>query len=210
MKAYITFFFSLLVFCSSCRKDREVPDYVGEYTITGKVVDEITGKGISQALVGVVERRRELSSNLGGKTLVSLRTDAEGNFTLTFNANADDNNYELVASAWYYFEMTQGGDRITFTKNGKKNQNVQLLPESYVTLLIKGNKGGKSVYINGDGGGGRYYSGVDTNSTLVNSPKTDVSFTYWVDFLDTSKNYKKTIILPPPPPHDTIYHLIEF
>ncbi|TNE81158.1 MAG: hypothetical protein EP332_05095, partial [Bacteroidetes bacterium] len=64
MKAKALFLLCFLLILFSCRKDREVPDYVGEYTITGKVVDELTGKGISQALVGVVERRRELFSNL--------------------------------------------------------------------------------------------------------------------------------------------------
>ncbi len=208
MKVKALFLLCYLIILFSCRKDREVPDYVGEYTITGKVVDEITGKGISQALVGVVERRRELSSNLGGKTLVSLRTDAEGNFSLTFNANAEENNYELVASATKYFEMTEGGDRITFTKNGKKTQNVSLLPHGYVTLQIKGNKGGKEIFISG--GGGYYYSGSDTFYTRHVTPLYEWEFPYLIYYSDTSKNIKSSFKTVPPPPHDTIYHLIEF
>ncbi len=73
-------------------------------------------------MVGVIEKDRNSFYGYTGKTVISL----------TFNANAEDNNYELLASAWYYFEMKQGGDKISFTKNGKKTQNVNLMPHGYL------------------------------------------------------------------------------
>jgi len=62
-------FLSSLLIGSSCKKDREVANYTGDYTITGKVIDEITGAGIAGANVGVIERGRDATSNLGGKTV---------------------------------------------------------------------------------------------------------------------------------------------
>ncbi len=199
----------LLLLCGSCRKDREVHNYKGSYTITGKVIDQITGKGIGQALVGVIEKDKNSFYGYAGKTVVSLRTDAEGNFSLTFNANAEDNHYEIVATAAKYFEMTQGGDNISFTKNGKKTQNVSLMPHGYLSLNIKGNKGGNKISLNA--GGGPYYSGVDTFVVIKWEPNIKISFGYWVSyFTDSSLNYNSVFNSPPPPPHDTVYHLIEF
>jgi len=48
----------ILVLGISCKKDREVAKYTGDYTITGKVIDEISGAGIAWANVGVIERGR--------------------------------------------------------------------------------------------------------------------------------------------------------
>ncbi len=214
MKAKIVILSSiLLLLCGSCRKDRVVHNYKGSYTITGKVIDQITGKGIGQALVGVIEKDKNSFYGYTGKTVVSLRTDAEGNFSLTFNANTEDNNYELLASAWYYFEMKQGGDKISFTKNGKRTQNVTLLPVGFVTFHIKGNKGGNEIASSFGGGGGlSFFIGIDTTITTYKSPFNDVKFKYHVYYntADSINNYERMVHLPPPPPHDTVYHLIEF
>ncbi len=200
-----------MFFCFSCSKDREVAKYTGEYTITGKVVDEITGKGISQANVGVIERDRDATSHLGGKTVASDKSDMDGNFSLTFSANSEKNHYELTANALTYFEKSGGGDAITFTKNGSKTQNVYLLPQCHLKGFIKGNKGGSEISSSYGGNGGlSFYQGVDTFVTANAYPNKEISFSYFVYYSDTSKNYKKTIILPPPAPHDTAYYLIEF
>lgn len=62
-----------LVVGISCKKNREVANYDGDYTLTGKVLDEITGAGIPNATVGVIERGRDATSNLGGKVVQILQ-----------------------------------------------------------------------------------------------------------------------------------------
>ena len=205
-------FFGCLLVGSSCKKDREVAKYTGDYTITGKVIDEITGAGIAGANVGVIERGRDATSHLGGKTVAFDKSDADGNFTLTFSASSEDNNYELTANALTYFDKSGGGDLITFTKNGSKTQNITLTPHGYLTFYIKGIKGGNEIRLSaGEGGGGvSFYQGVDTFRTYYTSPIKESRSAYWVFFQDTSKNYNELVVLPPPPPHDTTYYLIEF
>ena len=205
-------FLSSLLIGISCKKDREVANYDGDYTITGKVLDEITGAGIAGANVGVIERGRDATSNLGGKTVAFDKSDAEGNFTLTFYVNSKNNTYDLSASALSYFERTDGGDAISFTKNESKTQNAYLMPHGYLTFLIKGNKGGNEIRLSaGEGGGGiSFYQEVDTFRTYYTRPTKESRSAYWVFYDDTSRNYNELVILPPPPPHDTTYYLIEF
>ncbi|MHB1278307.1 MAG: peptidase associated/transthyretin-like domain-containing protein [Bacteroidia bacterium] len=202
---------SVPLFFFSCKKDREVAKYTGEYTITGKVIDEITGKGILQATVGVIEQDRDATSHLGGKTVAFDKSDADGNFTLTFSANSEKNNYELTANALTYFERSGGGDIVTFTKNGSKTQNIYLLPQCYLKVFIKGNKGGYEIASSFGGNGGlSFYQGVDTSVSVNAYPNKEISFNYFVYYPDTAKNYKETVVLPPTAPHDTAYCLIEF
>jgi len=188
----------ILVVGIACKKDREVANYDGDYTLTGRVLDEITGQGIPNATVGVIERGRDATSNLGGKTIAFDKSDANGNFTLTFHANSKNNTYDLSASALSYFERTDGGDAISFTKNGSKEQNPKLMPEGYLTLFVRGNKGGVKKYLYQLGGGISFYQGVDTVRYYNKRPDQIISFPYWVFFQDTSLNYQKNVELPPP------------
>src|SRR5690606_885547 len=91
--------FITILMLLSCRKDREVAEYQGKYTLTGRVLDEITGQPVPNATVGVIERKREWMSAIAGKTAAFDKTDAGGNFTLTFEANSKENNYYLTAKA---------------------------------------------------------------------------------------------------------------
>ena len=203
------FLFALMIACS---KDREVADYQGNYTLSGRVLDEITGRGIPYATIGVIERKREWFSSIAGKTVAYDKADADGNYSFTFPVNSKENNYYLTAQALTYFERTDGGDAIRFTKNGSKKQDINLIPHSFLSFWIKGNKGGKEIRLSaGSGGGGiSFYQGVDTVRTYLTSPLINSQSAYWVFYNDTSLNYNKSFHLPPPPPHDTTYYLIEF
>lgn len=154
-----------------------------------------------------MERNREQTSYLGTKTAAAGKTDASGNFSLTFNADTEDNTYELVSYALKYFQKMDGDD-VRFTKNGRKDQDIKLKPEGYVTFLIRGNRGGSSLSINRVWG--TFYKGADTARTTSVYPNQLNYFTYWVDFIDTSQNYKHMIETPAPGPHDTVTFLIEF
>ncbi len=194
----------------SCRKDREVAKYAGEYTITGKVRDEITGNGIPHANVGVIERNRDATSHLGGKTVAFDKSDAEGNFTLKFSANSEKNNYELTANALAYFEISGGGDLITFTKNGSRAQNIVLSPKGYLNYIIKGNQGENNiVYLNYENGGGPFYKNTDTILSTYKTPLQNVRVgynVYDVNMVLVDKIIDTVFI----DLGDTTYYLIEF
>ncbi len=193
----------------SCRKDREVAKYSGEYTITGKVVDKISGFSIPHASVGVIGRSRDATSHFGGKTVAFDKSDDDGNFTLKFSANSEDNNYELTANALTYFTKTSGDD-VRFTKNGSRTQNVLLMPYGYLTLHIKGNKGGDKLSVSAGGGGSNYNQGVDTIKTYNKTPGQEAYLVYGAfnqkDELLFKTDTSLLIVFPP----DSTHFLIEF
>ena len=137
------------------------------------------------------------------------KSDAEGNFTLTFYADSKQNNYELLASAPTYFEMTSG-NKIAFTKNGSKNQNLSIIPWGYLVLHIKGNSGSYKLSINAGGGGANYFKGADTIVTYYKAPGKETFFVYGSFNEKDELLFKQdtTVLIPLPP--DSIHYLIEF
>jgi len=197
-----------LVF-SSCKKAD--PPYNGDFEISGKVLDELTGKPIPYATVGVLEISRDDFLGMGAKTVVSGYADENGAFSFKFYANEHSNHYELAArESDMYFEKSSF-PYISFNKKGKTTQNVSLMPKGYLTLHIKGNKGGWMWGGGAFGGGlGMQYMGVDTFVTLQEKPNRNTELTYEVRDKDMNIIEKKTeeVFIPLPP--DTAFYLIEF
>ncbi|MCO5253833.1 MAG: carboxypeptidase-like regulatory domain-containing protein [Bacteroidetes bacterium] len=195
IKLLVILLFGVLL--TSCKKDLPYDD---DYEVSGYVLDELTGKPIAYATVGVLQISREDFLGWGAKTVASGTADSTGYFKYHFHANENDNLYELVARKDdHYFEKSNFPD-ISFNKNGKTTQNVTLMPHGYLTLVIKGNKGGWTI---GGIGQYRFYRGVDTSVTLYETPNQNSAVNYVVrneqdSIIYTSLN---TILIPLPPRH---------
>ncbi len=199
----------LMILLTECKK---IGPYDGEYEISGKVLDELTGKPIPHALVGVLETSREDFSGWGAKTVISGYADENGSFSYRFKADENKNYYELVAKEnQKYFEKSSF-PRITFNSKGKSTMNVTLMPYGYLTLHIKGNKGGAFMSIEYS----QFRRGVDTSITFHKEPNKETLFYYSVyDGMGTSTIYgnliyKDTLNINTPSPPDTAFYLIEF
>lgn len=190
----------------SCEKQ---PDpFKGEYELSGRVIDDISGKPIPNATVGVLEYDRDDFSGWGAKTAVSVLADDKGAFSFRFNADEAKYYYELVAQEPYkYFDILDY-PRIEFNSKGKSTMDILLNPKGYLTYIIKGNKGGWKLHINGTYTDCMY--GDDTLITVLKRPISKRSFTYWVYDINDEVILKKsdTVFIPPPP--DTAFYLIEF
>lgn len=203
MKTKVLIYFSALLFLSSCSKDKEILDYKGQFTLSGLVVDASTGKGVPYARIRVIETTRGFSGT--AKYVVQLEADANGNYSFSFQANAEDCYYRMYAKADDYMDHMYG-DEITFTRNGKKTQNISLVPYAYYTLRVVGNSGGHKVNFSYE----TFYGGVDTTILMSRYPLSESPLTYWVYFIDTALNYKKTITIHPAISTDTPFYKIEF
>ncbi|TNE81075.1 MAG: carboxypeptidase regulatory-like domain-containing protein [Bacteroidetes bacterium] len=204
MKTKILIYFSALLFLSSCSKDKEILNYKGQFTITGQVVDASTGMGIPFARVQVSELPRGFWAS-GGKWVIDLKADANGIYSFSFQANAEDNYYQLYARSDNYEDM-QGGEEITFTRNKKKTQNITLVPFAYFKLHVVGNSGGQNIAFRFT----KFNEGVDTTMLFYRNPLSESSLTYSVHFRDTAFNYKKSLVIHPALSTDTPYYKIEF
>src|SRR5690606_21900528 len=104
--------------------------------------DKITRKPLPYTFVGVSSRSKEDFSGWGGQGAVTGSSDENGKYTLKFFVDSKENVYDVMAQAMQYFPMNNGGQRIEFTKDGKGNHDILLMPKSYIKYIIKGNKGG--------------------------------------------------------------------
>jgi hypothetical protein len=130
MKNIVSFIclFPILVLFGSCKKDK-----LQRTTAEGVVIDVTTQQPVSGALVQLLTQKREILT-YGGYSLVdSVRTDKDGKFSFSFQAD-DDFMYDLQAKAKRYIEQ---GD-LTGVINGKKNNKTLFLqPEAFLKAHIK-------------------------------------------------------------------------
>jgi hypothetical protein len=187
-----------------CKKHKP---YNGEYEVSGRVLDELTGKTIPYATVGVLERSRDNFSSWGAKTVVSGLADENGWFSFRFPVNEKDNHYELVAKEPHKYFEKSSYPLVSIYSNGKTTMDVKLMPKGYLTFIIKGNKGGVKLNING---GGTFKMNTDTTSTVYKTPLKNSKISYFVYNINNELLYQKSdsIFIPLPP--DTAYYLIEF
>ena len=210
MKNILVYLFLLLVInLLSCKKHQP---YVGEYEVNGRVLDEITGKPIPYATVGVLAKRRSDFSGWGAKTGVSGYADGNGWFSLRFDVREEDYHYELVAKEQHrYFDNSNYG-LISIYKKGKTTMDVTLMPYGYLTFDIRGNKGGEYISI----GYYRFRNGIDTTVTFHKEPNKKTKIHYSVyDGVGSSTIFgdlihRDSIVTTTPLPPDTAYYLIEF
>lgn len=129
MRGYITIsLFTLFAF--SCKKTARTS---GPTSVQGQVVDQSSGKGIYDAMVGLMQQPKDAVGALGMKQIAGVSSDRNGNFS--FNFNYDDNySYEVRASANYYYENSGGGTSLSAGSNN--NVKVRLVPKGYVKFLL--------------------------------------------------------------------------
>jgi hypothetical protein len=193
----------LVFFTVSCKKDK-----LQHTTAEGVVVDITTQQPVSGALVQLLTQKRQILS-YGGYTVVdSTRTDAEGKFYFSFQAD-DDFIYDLQAKAKRYIEQ---GDLTGVTNGKKNNKTLTLQPEAFLKLIIRNSiaANNKSISINEfafnqqtyfNGGSG------DTEVLLIVPGNNSNVIHWWVYASGEGLSYNKNIYCQA---HDTTTYTIEY
>lgn len=195
-----------MVLLFSCKKNEP---FDGTFELSGTVRDELTGKPIANADVEIIERERGWMVGYAGKLVGSQIANKKGEFVISFPAKEEGFSYEIVATENNKYFEDNTPPWVEFTKTGKGRQDITLMPYGYLTFIIKGNKGGYRLKINGISN--HYFSNSDTLQTVKKTPKLNTGIYYFVYDVNNELLYNKidTVLIPPPPP-DTAYHLIEF
>ncbi len=188
--------------------------FEGEYELTGRVLDEVTGKAIADAGVGIFAHKREFFSQTSPMVGYGY-TDGNGIFKIRFPADEKNYNYELMAQENKNYFETSGGKYFSLNNKGKSTEDITLTPYGYLKLHVVGNKGGWTIGGSissgmGNGGIGRFYKGMDSIRLHTIDPTEECRIYYSVRNSNDEIISQHIDTLPPPQPHDTIYHKIEF
>ena len=98
----------------------------GPSSVSGQVVDQITGKGVPYAQVTVIGQNSNVVGAGGQQGGANTTADANGNFSMNFDATAG-NSYEVNATAKNYLS----GQANSYTDiSAGKNTNVKVYIEA--------------------------------------------------------------------------------
>jgi len=127
IKFLILGFLGLVVF-TDCTKSS------GPSSVSGQVVDNTTGKGVPYAQVFVVGASTGTIGALGNQQNGSATADANGNYSINFDASGG-NYYSVTAQSPFYFQSQAISD---VGINAGKNSNVKipLVPEGWVRINL--------------------------------------------------------------------------
>lgn len=202
-----------LILLFSCKK---YEPYVGEFELTVKVTDEITGKPVSDASVFVFERENGYIFNASMQIAEGL-TDTNGIVKLKFYANENDYSYHFTITKIGRYETKIDNPEIILSKKGVSYQNGTLRPFGNITFNIKGNKGTPILNILNIQHTSVLYSGVDTSLTFFSELNYETQFIFneYDGIPKGNSNIgsilrSDTLKIMPATPPDTAFYLIEF
>lgn len=197
MKHTFYLLIALFLLLAACKKD---PDS-GPSSAQGAVVDATTQQPVPFARVALARRPSGIVSSVGYSQLQNVQADAQGRYSLSFEAS-EDYEYALFGIAPRYLESVTP----TFLERGKKNNvNVPIQPEGYVRLHIKNitpfDQGDEFVFTNDSYPQPRFIgAAIETTLVVTTNGNLENQLTWIVTKNFIQQAYSQTIYTPA---HDT-------
>ncbi len=195
----------------SCQKQPAMlPEYSGEYTLTGYVLDEVTKAPIWGAEVFILEREGGYMSQTTDKQIAFTKTDGNGRYEIKFPVQKAGYLYLFQARAQHKNYFTKPSPKmITISKTGNSSLDRKLEPPAYVNLqLISSGNATKLDYTTSNGPGEGGISGnSDTSVFEIANTISDFTIMTWV-YQGEDLLYKKSYNLGQLSPFDTSLYAI--
>lgn len=125
---FILFISIFLTGCKSCKNDTKT-------TVSGLVVDAVTGNSIANAKV-FLGKLESGTYGISASTVDETTSDASGRYSFDFDA-AKGEDYAIIAKADKYFETESVSDNQL--QEGQKNEsfNITLKPKAVIKIHVK-------------------------------------------------------------------------